>query len=274
MGDPAPAQRVTQGRHSGETPAKVVQYGTHPAQVIEVYPRRAGAPRGTLVYFHGGSFAVGLPGAVRGETLVMSQRSRGWDVVSVGYRLRGDAPFPAQIDDGAAALRWLRSHGTNTGVETSRLVTVGHSAGGSLAALMGTIANADGHAVKNVPKVTGWASISGRANFSTPDRDGAALRRDWLGNSAVNVHHASYVVWLDANDPPGYVAHGDSDDTVPVANFQQVRQRSLDHGFFANIEFDLVDRSSDRHALPVECRRHVPQGCVNAPAFNAWLDRL
>lgn len=274
VADPSPSQRVAQGQHAAELPARTVSYGDHPRQVIELYPHRAGSRRGTLVFYHGGSFLFGSPAAVRNEGVVMAQRRRGWDVVSVGYRLRGDAPFPAQIHDAAAALRWLQAHGATNGLEVRRIVTVGSSAGGTLAALVGTISNDAAHLVRQVPRVHGWASFSGRANFSTADAAAVELRRGWLGNNPHHVHHASYLMWLDGADPPGYLAHGDSDDVVPVWNLHQVRQRALDHGFFANVEFDRVDRGADGQPLPLSCRRHQPQSCINATAFGAWLDRL
>ena len=64
--------------------------------------------------------------------------SQGYIVVSMDYRLSGDAPFPAAIEDCKAAVRWIRANATTYHFDPDHIGAWGHSAGGHLAALLGT----------------------------------------------------------------------------------------------------------------------------------------
>ena len=59
-------------------------------------------------------------------------------VASVDYRLSGEATFPAQLHDAKAAVRWLRANAAELAIDPDRIGVWGHSAGGHLAALLGT----------------------------------------------------------------------------------------------------------------------------------------
>jgi len=84
-------------------------------------------PRGTLLYFHGGGFIMGSP-ALRDGLCRRLAAGAGLRVVSVGYRLAPEHPYPAAHDDAAAALAWMRGQGGG------RLLVGGDSAGANLAA--------------------------------------------------------------------------------------------------------------------------------------------
>lgn len=86
-----------------------------------------GEPRGTLLYFHGGGFIMGSP-ALRDGICRRLAAGAGLRVVSVGYRLAPEHPFPAAHDDAAAALAWMRQQGGGP------LLVGGDSAGANLAA--------------------------------------------------------------------------------------------------------------------------------------------
>ncbi len=101
-------------------------------------PARGYAPRGehrgTLLYFHGGGFIMGSP-AVRDGLCRRLAAGAEMRVISAGYRLAPEHPFPAAHDDAAAALAWVRQHCDGP------LLVAGDSAGANLAA--GLAQNAD-----------------------------------------------------------------------------------------------------------------------------------
>jgi phosphinothricin tripeptide acetyl hydrolase len=80
-----------------------------------------------IVYFHGGGYVMG---SVRTHRLLVAGLSRacGTPVLSVDYRLAPEHPFPAAVDDGVAAYRFVRAAGTAAG----RIAIAGDSAGGGL----------------------------------------------------------------------------------------------------------------------------------------------
>src|SRR5207249_7527270 len=62
----------------------------------------------------------------------------GYSVTSIELRFSGEAPFPAQIEDCKAAVRWLRANAAKYNLDADRIGAAGHSGGGHLAALLGT----------------------------------------------------------------------------------------------------------------------------------------
>ncbi|TLZ15693.1 MAG: alpha/beta hydrolase, partial [Gammaproteobacteria bacterium] len=103
---------------------------------------RAAAPRPFVVYVHGGGWLNGhtrQSGAFQNwPNVLASLAARGYVVASVEYRLSSEARFPAAVQDLKAAIRWLRSQASAYGIDRSRGLVWGASAGGQLAALAAT----------------------------------------------------------------------------------------------------------------------------------------
>jgi acetyl esterase/lipase len=122
-----PIQRVedcTLPGPAGPIPARIYTPSEAPA---------TGAPG--LVYFHGGGFVAGsldthdrIARALANACAVR--------LISVGYRLAPEHPFPAAIEDGCAAARWAAEHASALGLDPARLAVGGDSAGATLAAVV------------------------------------------------------------------------------------------------------------------------------------------
>ena len=97
----------------------------------------AGAP--ALVFFHGGDWVIG--GLETHDTICrwIANDLRGL-VLSVDYRLAQDHPFPAALEDAAAAIRHLHQNAALLGVHPARIAVGGDSAGGNIAAVMALMA--------------------------------------------------------------------------------------------------------------------------------------
>jgi acetyl esterase len=91
----------------------------------------SGAP--VLVYFHGGGLVMGSNHSFEPLARALASAS-GACVVAIDYRLAPESPPPAQFDDAYAATEWVSRNANDLGVDGDRLVLVGDSAGGSLAA--------------------------------------------------------------------------------------------------------------------------------------------
>ncbi|MCD2196022.1 alpha/beta hydrolase [Actinomycetospora endophytica] len=104
------------------------------------------SPSGALLWIHGGGHLVGDPGI---DHALCSRfvLEAGVPVVSVDYRLAPEDPYPADLDDCYAALRWLQTHTDELGVDPSRVAVGGASAGGGLAAATVQRAHDAGHPV-------------------------------------------------------------------------------------------------------------------------------
>jgi acetyl esterase/lipase len=105
------------------------------SQMLDIYlPAVPTAPRPVVVWIHGGGWYSGDKSAPPGMGLLL----RGYVVVSVNYRLSGEALFPSQIFDCKTAIRFLRAHAHEFDIDPSRIGVWGDSAGGQLASLLGT----------------------------------------------------------------------------------------------------------------------------------------
>jgi acetyl esterase len=111
---------------------------------VRIYwPPDADTPFPVVVFYHGGGFALGdldthdpvaRAHAVGAEAIV----------VSVGYRLAPEHPFPAGVSDCWAALQWVDEHAAELGGDPNRIAVAGDSAGGNLAAVMAHLARDNG----------------------------------------------------------------------------------------------------------------------------------
>ncbi len=105
--------------------------GPLPARLYE--PEGVEEDAGLLVFFHGGGFVVGGLDT-HGNTCRFTAKRAGCKVLAVGYRKGPEHRFPAAHDDCLAAFRWAVRHASELGVDPSRIVVGGDSAGGNLAA--------------------------------------------------------------------------------------------------------------------------------------------
>jgi acetyl esterase/lipase len=101
--------------------------------------RPANAGSGLLVYFHGGGWVIGSIDTADGTCRYLADTA-GVAILSVGYRLAPEHPFPAAADDCWSATEWAAGHSGELGVDALRLAVAGDSAGGNLAAVVSLLA--------------------------------------------------------------------------------------------------------------------------------------
>lgn len=115
----------------GPQMARTVETHLPGGQRVRVYIPRSGPGSGTLLYLHGGGWA--LFSIDTHDRLMREYAERaGCAVAGLDYSLAPEHPFPVQLDETGACLEWLYGHGADLGIETSRIVVGGDSAGGNL----------------------------------------------------------------------------------------------------------------------------------------------
>jgi acetyl esterase/lipase len=116
----------------GVTVIRDVAFGPHARQSYDVYrPESEPRPLPVVVFFHPGAWSRRDKRAIR----TMFVLEHGFALVSIGYRLAQQAPFPAQVQDANAGLRHLLDNAADYGIDLNRMVLAGTSAGAHLAAL-------------------------------------------------------------------------------------------------------------------------------------------
>ncbi|HXI11749.1 MAG TPA: alpha/beta hydrolase [Thermoanaerobaculia bacterium] len=90
--------------------------------------------RPAIIWLHSGAWITGD----RTGGAAIRQARRGYAVASIDYRLAPKNIYPAQLEDCKAAVRWLRANAARYRLDPSRIGVFGSSAGGHLAALLGT----------------------------------------------------------------------------------------------------------------------------------------
>jgi len=106
---------------------------------VRIYRPQVESPLPALVFFHGGGWVIGSLDSHDATCRDLARRV-GCAVVSIGYRLAPEHPYPAAAEDCYAATAWLAEHGADFGVDGRRLAVGGDSAGGNLAAVVAQMA--------------------------------------------------------------------------------------------------------------------------------------
>jgi acetyl esterase/lipase len=106
------------------------------AQKLDIYlPEEGDGPFPVILHIHGGAFAIGDKRDMYLMSYLLGLK-RGYAVVSVNYRLSGEAIFPAGLQDLKASIRWLRANQEQYYLDGNRIAACGGSAGGNYAAML------------------------------------------------------------------------------------------------------------------------------------------
>jgi acetyl esterase/lipase len=106
---------------------------------LDIYqPKKSPTPRPVVLFIHGGSWNSGSKDNVLYRAIGRRLAKQGFVGVVISYRLSPQALVPQQADDCARALAWTVAHIKEYGGDPGRIVLMGHSAGGGLAALLAT----------------------------------------------------------------------------------------------------------------------------------------
>jgi len=175
-------------------------------------------PMPIIVYIHGGAWMMGDYKGPENYPFA----AKGYFTVNIEYRLSDEAIFPAQIHDCKAAIRWLRAHAEEYGIDPDRIGVWGHSAGGHLAALLGTshdITEMEGDEGSEgfSSSVQAVVDLCGATDLFQLDLDATEkLVGGPLNERTELVKMANPVTYVTPDDPPFLIIHGDKDPHVPL----------------------------------------------------------
>jgi acetyl esterase/lipase len=182
-----------------------------------------------IVWIHGGAW---MAGSYKTDVTALSLVPHGYAVASVQYRFSQEAIFPAQIHDCKEAVRWLRAHAAEYGLDGARIGAWGPSAGGHLVSLLGTsggVAALEGEGdyrgvSSRVQAVCDWfgptdflqmSAHAGDSDHDAPDSPESRLVGGAIQEHPERVAAANPITYVSGDEPPFLIMHGDEDMTVP-----------------------------------------------------------
>jgi acetyl esterase/lipase len=290
--EPVPTRASVPAQLTRPTPASgtraAVGYGPQPYQLLDLHlPDRDRFPGlvPVIVYLHSGGWVSGSRANVPAAAL--AQIPRGYAVASVDYRLAatgGKGSFPEAVYDVKRAIRFLKANAGTWGLDPSRVIVMGESAGGHLAALTGasaarlepTLAGPLATVDSTVAAIVDIVGITDLATFvSTPHPWAVPLADAFLGCPSAGgrsgctheqLRLASVTPYVGPANPPIFMAYGGEDTLVVPA----LQGRPLAQAWAAA-------HGSDPHAVVYDL---VPTGGHNLStseldmtALDEFLDR-
>jgi acetyl esterase/lipase len=251
--------------YSGLTYA--VAFGYRPLQ-LDLWVPAGDGPAPLVVWVHGGGFMFGdRPETFRPNQVFDALLDAGLAVATIDYRHALEAPFPAQLLDAKAAVRYLRAFADELGISTERIGAMGESAGGHLVAALGLTthrADLEGtHGVVGpssaVDVVVDWYGISDLSTMPrhtlpaeiaaklppelvTPPED--QLTRGLEGEALAD---ASPITHVTPDAPPFLLVHGTADWLVPYSQSEALHAALTEAGVEARL-------------VPVEGAQHIFDG--------------
>lgn len=113
--------------------------GAHKEKLLVLHPAEKRSPQEKtpgILWIHGGGYATGMPEMIYASRAMSLVKKFGAVVVTPGYRLAGEAPYPAALEDCYAALEYLHAHAEELGCNPHWIMVGGESAGGGLTAAL------------------------------------------------------------------------------------------------------------------------------------------
>ena len=225
------------------TTADVPYAALSSAETLDLYLPTSGAgPFPVVVNIHPGGFLSGQKAMIPGNT-ARALVAAGYAFVSINYRLSDEALFPAAVFDAKAAVRFLRANAAKYNLNPDKIAAFGQSAGGNLAAILGTsagVAELEGTELGNESfssKVQAVIDWYGPNDFTLLDAQAkaqdcgasdqahntaASPESKYLGAALPTVpdlaKKANPITYISPKTPPFLIQKGDQDCTIAIEN--------------------------------------------------------
>lgn len=226
------------------------------AELGNLYLPDAPGTRPAVLLMHGGGW-TGKDRREQWASIAERLARRGYVVFNITYRQAPQYIYPAQLQDVREALKWMRRHAATYRLDPSRVAAMGYSAGGHLAALLGTL---DGP-----PEVRVQAVVDGAGPSDLRKYPGGKLVPQFLGGTQAQVPQqfidASPITHVSRDDPPFFFYHGTWDLLVPD-----------DHT--ADFKAALDAAGVHTEWFKIRGRGHITAFYMDGAAIDAALDFL
>ncbi len=246
----------------------------HRNQVLDIFlpEQPSGKPLPLMIWIHGGAWAAGS----QANPPVLYLVRNGFAVASIQYRFSQDAIWPAQAYDCKAAIRFLRANAAKYNFDPDHFGVGGDSAGGHLAAFIGTSGDAkemegdlgNNNVSSRVQAVVDWFGPTDLTLMGSQSGPHSMIKHD--GPDAPEAHllggpvqekrelakTANPLTYINKNAPPFLIMHGDNDQVVPLAQSVILAKALIDAGVEVTMKTipgagheDPTFRNAENHRL-------------------------
>jgi acetyl esterase/lipase len=230
--------------------ARDLAYGDDPRQTLDLYAPRAPGPHPVIVFFYGGAWESGHRQGYAFAARALA--AKGFLVAVPDYRLVPAVRYPAFVEDGAAAVRWVRAHGYEYGGDGERIVLAGHSAGAYIAAML---ALDNRWLLQDRDAVHGFAGLAGPYDFLPLD-DPASIAAfgDWP-----DLEETQPIAHAGPSGRPALLLHGEPDTRVKVRHSIALARELAAYGNDVRLKrYPGLSHTGIVTALAMPLRRQAP----------------
>nr|WP_202131736.1 alpha/beta hydrolase [Aurantiacibacter rhizosphaerae] len=242
----------------GRKIAEGLAYGNDARQALDIYaPTTPGDGLNTddlrpvVVFFYGGSWDSGTREGYNFAGRALA--ARGFVVAVPDYRLVPQVHFPAFVQDGAAAVHWVRQNIAHYGGDPDRIVLMGHSAGAYIAAMLATDPQWLGDDERTA--VRGFVGLAGPYDFAPLDT-AASINAfgDWPG-----VEETQPITFADEGALPALLLTGTEDTVVKPRNSEALAAKLRAAGVAAQmVRYPGIDHVGVLIAMSRPLRGRAP----------------
>jgi acetyl esterase/lipase len=239
---PKPAPVAASGELTFSQVLRDVTYCTNDGVdlLMDVYfPWKPAGPSPVILFVHGGGWVAGTKTGTPGMSYFLDLARRGYTTFSIDYRLATTYTFPANIIDVKCAVRHIRANAQEYNIDPNRIGAWGASAGGHLAALLGTSDASAGWDVGQYAdqssRVNVVVDMYGIHDLTTEYVVGNVRGLDRMvfaakGPTDPILAQASPVTYITPDDPPFLILHGNMDPVIPYTQSQIFHDRLVAGG--------------------------------------------
>lgn len=237
-----------------------VVYAPDRGLALDVYrPRDAARAAPTVVFFYGGAWKRGARAQYRfvGERLAQA----GMLAIVADYRTYPRAGFPAFMSDAADAVAWARGHARDYGGDPQHLFVMGHSAGAQIAGLLGADAAYLSKVGMRPRDLTGVIGLAGPYDFVVGSEYAPIFGppSQWPKAQTVN--------YVDGDEPPFLLVHGDADRVVEVRDSVELDEKLRRNG----VASTLLLLPGGGHSTPLAGFYQDKRAPAVMPALRAFV---
>jgi acetyl esterase/lipase len=233
-----------------------------------VMPREPGRNRPAIMQIHGGAWILGDK-REQGWPLIGHLAANGWVCFNVNYRLSPGATWPDHLVDLKHALKWIREHADEYGVDPNFIAVTGGSAGGHLTTMMALTANDPEYQPGfEDADTTLQAAVPVYGVYDFTNRLGTMLERfrsqmlqpmimkAFFDQEPEKFRRASPMDRVRADAPPFLIVHGDRDTLAPVEDARLFSQllREASNAPVVYVELRGAQHAFDIFASPRTAR--------------------